>query len=338
MDRLNYAITIFLSLLVEALPFLLLGVVLSSALLVFVNERKLVAMMPRHPLLGAVVGSSIGFLFPVCECGNVPVARRLLSQGVPPAVAVGFLLAAPTVNPIVVWSTWVAFRDRPEMVLWRVLLTLLVAIIIATVFSVQSDFRPMLHPTLARGMRLPSDRPVADESRPALLRSGTYLIGQGQSVALDNPAMLTTEVVLLAGAPRATTRVSQFLDNVVRELRELGGVLVLGSAIVAAIQTAVPREAIVSLGQGTVVPILTMMVLALVVSICSTVDAFFALSFASSFTSSALLAFLVFGPTIDLKSIGLMLSVFRPRVVFYLFALTALLTFLFALALQLYVL
>jgi len=88
MSQLQNAFTLFLSLLVEAMPFLLLGVILSSILLIFVDERRLVALMPRNAILGAFVGGCIGFLFPVCECGNVPVARRLLVQGMPNAVAV----------------------------------------------------------------------------------------------------------------------------------------------------------------------------------------------------------------------------------------------------------
>ncbi|MGC9502919.1 permease [Baaleninema sp.] len=346
MEQLNPAVTVFLSLLVEALPFLLLGVLLSSALLLFVNERKLVAVMPKNPLAGAIVGSSIGFLFPVCECGNVPVARRLLAQGVPPAVAVAFLLAAPTINPIVIWSTWVAFRDQPEIVLLRVVLSLAVATIVGVAFSVQKDLRPLLHPVLARSLPdkvLPAATEEDRDERPALLQKGSYFLGGGElgidrPVALDEAALLAANpnTGLLVGRPSAS-RLVLFLDNTIRELRELGGVLVLGSAIVAVVQTAVPRDVIVSLGQGTVTPILAMMLLALVVSICSTVDAFFALSFASTFTSSALLAFLVFGPVIDLKSIGLMLSVFRPRAVFYLFALAAQLTFFFTLVLALYV-
>jgi uncharacterized membrane protein YraQ (UPF0718 family) len=86
-NQLNNAFTLFLSLLVEAIPFLLLGVLFSGLLLGFVDERKLVSRIPRNPLLGALMGSSIGFLFPVCECGNVPVARRLLMQGVPAPAA-----------------------------------------------------------------------------------------------------------------------------------------------------------------------------------------------------------------------------------------------------------
>ena len=91
------------------------------------------------------------------------------------------------------------------------------------------------------------------------------------------------------------------------------------------------------LGQGMVSSILAMMVLAAVVSICSTVDSFFALSFASAFTSGSLLAFLIFGPMIDLKNIGLLLTVFKGRAVFYLFALAAMMSFALALFVNLYV-
>jgi uncharacterized membrane protein YraQ (UPF0718 family) len=127
------------------------------------------------------------------------------------------------------------------------------------------------------------------------------------------------------------------MENTVQELRELGGVLVLGSAIAAVIQVAVPREIIISLGQGPIMSIVAMMLLAAVVSICSTVDSFFALAFASTFTGGSLLAFLVFGPMIDLKAIGLMLSVFKTRAIIYIFGLVAQLTFLLTLFVNLHI-
>jgi hypothetical protein len=132
-------------------------------------------------------------------------------------------------------------------------------------------------------------------------------------------------------------RLRLFLENIIQELRELGGVLILGSAIAALIQVLVPRDIILSLGQGPVTSIIAMMLLAAVVSICSTVDSFFALAFASTFTGGSLLAFLVFGPMIDLKAIGLMLSVFKPRAIIYLFALATLLTFLLTLFVNLHI-
>jgi len=335
MDQLNNAFTLFLSLLVEAIPFLLLGVLLSSLLLMFIDERKLVAAMPRNPFLGALVGSCVGFLFPVCECGNVPVARRLLMQGVPTPVAVGFLLAAPTINPIVIWSTWVAFRDQPEIVVLRVVFSLAIATIIGCVFSVQKDLRPILQPAVMRSIPSGYKNPVKDIS--PLLQSGSFLLGEGgQPIRMDTTVMQGSLAAATASKP-LNYRLNLLLENMVQELRELGGVLVVGSAIAAAIQVLAPRELILSLGQGPVASILAMMVLGGVISICSTVDSFFALSFASTFSSGALLAFLVFGPMIDLKGVGLMLSVFKTKAVIYLFALAALLTFLLTLLINLHV-
>lgn len=335
MERLHSAYTLFLSLIVEALPFLLLGVALSSALLLWVDDRRLLSKFPSNPILGALLGSCVGFLFPVCECGNVPVARRLLLQRVPISTAIGFLLAAPTINPVVIWSTWVAFRDRPEIVVWRVVFSLTIAVIVACLFSVQKDVRLLLQPALARRLgiqtkrsRSPRPTQTSDATVPALLQSGSFWIdrpGQPLSVAV---AAKEKE----AAAVPWRDWLKLFLDNAISELRELSAMLIVGSAIAAAVQTLAPRELVLSLGQGPIASILTMMLLAALVSICSTVDAFFALSFASTFTTGSLLAFLVFGPTIDLKSIGLMLSVFKPRVIFYLFAIVAQLTFLLSLA------
>ncbi len=342
MVQLNTGITLFLSLLVEAIPFLLIGVAFSSLLLFFVDERWLIGTLPKNAFLGALVGSLLGVFFPVCECGNVPVARRLLVQGAPTAVSVGFLLAAPTVNPVVFWATWVAFRGQPEMVFLRVGCTLLIATVIGWVFSVQSDIGPFLQENVARS-RFQDRTPVQSKSRgltldtqSALLQGGTFLQGPGnEMLQLDTPAAQR----LVANPMAATTSASRLqlvVENIVRELRELGAVLVFGSAIAATVQVAVPRETILSLGQGMVSSILAMMILAAVVSICSTVDSFFALSFASTFTSGSLLAFLIFGPMIDLKNIGLLLTVFKSRAVFYLFALASLMSFAIALAVNVY--
>jgi uncharacterized protein len=351
-NQLNNAFTLFLSLLVEAIPFLLLGVLFSGLLLGFVDERKLVARIPKNPLLGALFGSSIGFLFPVCECGNVPVARRLLMQGVPAPVAIGFLLAAPTINPVVIWATWTAFRDQPEIVVLRVVFSLVTATIIGWVFSTQKDLRPLLQPEVARAIPLPkpefSEKELVQAKTSPLLQSGTFMLGMpGGAVPIESLLQEDWKPLKTDKTEKSSKFLSMFhrvskarlrllLDSMVQELRELGGVLIIGSAIAAIIQVAAPRELILNLGQGPVSSIFAMLILGAVVSICSTVDAFFALSFAATFTSGSLLAFLVFGPMIDLKGIGLMLSIFRGRAVIYLMVLAAQLTFLMTLAVNLY--
>ena len=349
MNQLSNGFTLFLSLLVEAIPFLLLGVLFSSMLLFFVDERTLVEKVPKNPFLGALVGSMVGFLFPVCECGNVPVARRLIVQGAPTSMAIGFLLAAPTINPIVIWATWVAFRDQPEIVVLRVVFSLIIATTIGYVFSFQKDLTPIVQPTIARYLKfnkpkkaestelLQGSRLESQSAVPTMLKPGTYLLGGklGQTMRMETAGMQATMPNSTPSKP-AAAKMRLVVDNTIQELRELGAVLVLGSAIAAAIQVLAPRELILSLGAGPISSITTMLVLAAVVSICSTVDSFFALSFASAFTSGSLLAFLVFGPMIDLKGVGLMLSIFKPKAIIYLFALASLLTFLFCLIMNLH--
>ncbi|MEI6380708.1 MAG: permease [Cyanobacteriota bacterium ELA615] len=320
MSQLQDAFSLFLSLLVEALPFLLLGVIFSSALLVLIKEDQLLKHFPTNPIAGALLGSFIGFLMPVCECGNVPVARRLLIKGVPPAVTVGFLLAAPTVNPIVIWSTWTAFKDQPEIVIFRVLFSLLIATIVASIFSTQKDISVLLSPLLSRKIAYSKKTVTAKYSTDSFLQSGTFLLSTP-----GNPIKLDSEAITLV-----PSRWDTFVDNLTQELRELGGMLVLGSAIAACIQVFVPRDIILHLGSGVLTSIISMMILGSIVSICSTVDAFFALSFASTFTTSSLIAFLVIGPMVDLKSISLLLSVFKPRIIFYMLGLAVQLTFILA--------
>ncbi|MGB3294304.1 MAG: permease [Phormidesmis sp.] len=338
MVQLNTGFTLFLSLRVEACPFLLIGVAFSSLLMFFVDERLLLGLLPKNALLGAIMGSLAGLVFPVCECGNVPVARRLLVQGAPTAVSVGFLLAAPTINPVVFWSTWIAFRDQPEIVFMRIGFSLLIAISVGWVFSRQPDIGPFLQTAVARSRFRDHQSLVSGKSddKPSLLQGGTFLQGASGTLRLDTPA--AQRLVANPAIEQApSSRLMLLVENMVRELRELGAVLVIGSAIAATVQVAAPRELILSLGQGLVSSILTMLLLAVVVSICSTVDSFFALSFASTFTSGSLLAFLVFGPMIDLKNIGLLLTVFKGRAVFYLVALASMMTFVLTLFVNLYI-
>ncbi len=341
MNQLQSAFTLFISLLVEAMPFLLIGVLLSSSLILFLDEGKLISKLPTNPILGSLIGSLFGFCFPVCECGNVPVARRLLLQGLPTSVAVSFLLAAPTVNPVVLWSTYVAFKGQPEIVWLRIVFSLIIAVTVGCIFSVQSDPRPLLKPLLAKRLTVlmssqnqssQCDLNPSNESNYSLLQSGSFILGkEGQAIKMDRK-LLTINRKKQTLSTKWREKFNLFLENVTQELRELGAVLVLGSAIAACFQVFIPREVILNLGQDTVTSIIAMMILAAVVSICSTVDSFFVLSFASTFTTSSLIAFLVFGPMIDIKAMGLMLSIFKPRMIAYLMIIAAQLTFIFTLS------
>lgn len=311
---------------------MLLGVLLSSVFPLFFEEGNLINKIPNHPIVGAIVGSLFGFFFPVCECGNIPVARRLLLQGLPISVAISFLLAAPTLNPVVIWSTYVAFRGQPEVFWLRIIFSLIIAISLGCIFSVQKDIRPFLRPLLAKRLtaimeakqcHLKTVNPIAEYS---LLQSGSFLLSSGGKTIKIDETLLPSKPILKSKLP-LQSRWHLFVNNVYNEFRELGGVLILGSAVASGIQVFVPRDIILNLGQDSVTSILAMMILAAVISICSTVDSFFILSFSSTFTTASIVAFLVFGPMIDIKALGLMLSIFRPRMLTYMMIIIAQLTF-----------
>jgi uncharacterized protein len=101
--------TRFLGIFIEAVSFLLLGTIISGMIEVFISNDDITRFVPRNPIAATVVGSMLGFVFPVCECGTVPVARRLYQKGLPVSVGITFLLAAPVMNPIVFASTYAAF-------------------------------------------------------------------------------------------------------------------------------------------------------------------------------------------------------------------------------------
>jgi uncharacterized membrane protein YraQ (UPF0718 family) len=121
--------TVFVAVVVQALPFLVLGVLLSGAVMAFLPADRLRRLLPARPVLAVPVAGLAGVALPGCECASVPVARRLMQQQVAPAAALAFLLASPAINPIVLVTTAVAFPGRPEMVVARFSASLATAVV-----------------------------------------------------------------------------------------------------------------------------------------------------------------------------------------------------------------
>ena len=293
--RLATAWALFQGLLIEALPFLLLGVMIATAARWLAPGGRWLRRLPGHPLLGPLTGAGLGLALPACECGNVPVARRLLAAGAPVGPALGFLFAAPVLNPIVLASTWAAFPDRPWLLLLRPLGAVVVAMGLALLLGRLGEGELLATDLLEeRGL----SRPLAELS---LLERRSGLLGAPPSPAPLPPARV----------PRPTA--AELLRHGSGEFLSLALVLVAGCAIAALVQTLLPRQWFLALGGQPTLSILALMLFALVVSVCSSVDAFLALGFAAQITPGALLAFLLLGPVIDLKLFGLLGQLFRPR-------------------------
>lgn len=299
-------VTTFLGIFIEAAPFLLLGSLASGLIAVFVTPDDIARLIPRNKVLATLIGALLGIIFPVCECGVVPVVRRLYQKGLPLSAGIAFLLGAPVLNPVVIASTYAAFGFTP--VFWaRIGFTLLVAVAVGLVFTAQ--------PNLLRVLRPVSFAPVM---------GGTP---NGGATNATNEAM-GERVRSVAVVPIGEIYVENFSRRLQRsfgvaadEFFDMGRYLVVGTLIATTLQTLVPQQLLVSIGATPVTSVIALCVLAFVLSVCSTVDAFLALSFVNTFTSGSIVAFLVFGPMVDIKSTMMFLGVFRRRAVVYLIVL-----------------
>jgi hypothetical protein len=294
--------TRFLGIFIEAAPFLLLGTLASGLIEAFISKDDITRVIPHNVVLATLMGGMMGFMFPVCECGVVPVTRRLFNKGLPMSVGIAFLLAAPVMNPVVVASTYAAFGLSPVFY-GRFIITAIVAIGTGLIFAAQSRPQRIMRP---QAVLLPI--------------SG----GSDATLALPKPERLA----LLSGIKRALVVARE-------EFFDMGRFLIFGSLIAAAMGTLSLDKEIETLASNPVNSVFVMQLVAFVLSVCSTVDAFLALAFTGTFTTGSILAFLTFGPMVDIKSTIMFLGVFKRRVVGYLIILPLLMTALITIFLNL---
>ena len=286
----------FISIIIEALPFILIGVLVSAILQVFVTDQMIQRFIPKNPILGIIAASVLGIIFPICECGMVPAIRKLINKGMPLYVATTFILVGPILNPIVFLSTLTAFRNQPVVAFSRMGLAFLVALIVglSVYYFVKSN----------QLREAPSHKHTHDNGHHS-----------------QSKEPLKNKLIEVMGHS-----VSEFFD--------MGKYLLFGSIIVALLQVFVSQDSLITVGKSGSIANLVMMGLGFVLSLCSTSDAFVAQSLQTIFTKSSLVGFMVFGPMINIKGILMMLAVFRSKFVILLCALVTILVFIGTLVLQ----
>ncbi|WP_127586646.1 permease [Paenibacillus koleovorans] len=271
---------LFIGILLEAVPFMLLGVTVSAFLHLTVTEEMVRRWIPKKPIPGILFACSLGLLFPLCECGMIPIVRRLMRKGMPAYIAVVFILVGPILNPVVFASTYIAFRTEPVLAYARMGLAFLVALGIGLLLHRFVRTNPLrYHATQLSASTALSSQLTFSSSQPYLERG------------------------------------SSLLAHASDEFFEMGKYLILGAAMTAWIQTAFSPESLFSIGQGAWSSHLFMMGLAYMLSLCSTSDAFVVSAFDATFLKGSLLTFLVFGPMLDFKNTLMLLAVFRTKFV-----------------------
>jgi uncharacterized membrane protein YraQ (UPF0718 family) len=284
-----FALAIF----IEAMPFLVLGALLSALIEVFVSTERILRIVPRSIAGGLSLGIFAGVALPTCECGVVPIVRRLMNKGVPPYVAIAYMLAAPIVNPVVLASTYIAFRGSLSMVLARIFLAVIVASVLAlTARSLGNVVRP--------------EKPDKDEDDPLHLHHHHDHVHQS-----------------------GTSKIRSALVHAGHEFMDMGKFLILGALFAAAFKTFLPENIMTVFSGSLSLSIAGMMILAILLSVCSEADSFVAASFVG-FPAAAQLAFIGIGPMLDLKLIGMYGLAFQRRMVLALVIIPSILVYVIA--------
>lgn len=314
MEQLTTFATIFLGIFIEAAPFLLLGSLASGLVEVFISKDDMARVVPRNLIGATIVGGLMGFVFPVCECGVVPLVRRLFNKGIPISMGVAFLLAAPIINPVALASTYAAYGFG-DMLMLRFSMGLLVATSIGLLFSLNP--RPL-------SILRPGSVPAFAGASPQASQK-TQKAQKTHHMAHTPPKHIENLVQVKQPIHQRLQMALRFASN---DFFDMGKYLVIGSMLAAGMQTVVSQSTLTDLGSGPVSSVLTMQLLAFVLSVCSTVDAFISLAFRNTFTTGSILSFLVFGPMVDIKSTMMFLNVFNRKIVLYLILLPFLMTLL----------
>lgn len=341
---------VFMSIFFEALPFVLLGALLSAFLQVYIPDRWIARIRPKHTLTGIIMASLIGVIFPICECGVVPLVRGLIRRGFPIYMALVFIMTAPIINPVVYLSTAVAFRNDQTMATLRMVLAFTVALVIGYIFARTDPKKALLtsgpsfyidtqatlhHPHEPHAADDDHDHPHDhdhdhDHDHPHDHHHNDdhdhHHMHEHHHMH-DHAHVHDTHDHAHVHGHRSFERWTSFMQHAVDEFFDMSRFLILGALFAGVIQTFVARETLSSFGHMPVVSNVFMMGFSYLLSACTTSDAFIAASFSSSFAPGALLSFLVFGPMLHFRNTLLMLSIFKREVVWKLLMISAVLVY-----------
>ena len=273
-------ITIFLSILLEALPFIIIGTLVSSIIQIFISEETLAKIIPKNKLIGLLCAGSIGLIFPVCDCAIVPIVRRLIKKGIPLYIAITFMLSVPIINPVVLSSTYYAFSNNMNIVLLRGGLGMLAAMIIGSLIGMSENTKYILK----------QDK-----------ENNHHDCECGHTHYHDHHKEKRNLYSIIF----------DIIEHTSIEIHDVGRFLILGAFLSAVMQSFVPRSYILTVGHNNVYSILVMILLAFILAVCSETDAFIAKTFVGQFTSGSIIAFLLFGPMIDIKNTLMLSSTFK---------------------------
>lgn len=278
MKPLNKFSIVFSSIVIEALPFILIGAVLASFMQVYISNNIFNKIISKNKLLGSIQAGIIGVFLPVCECATVPITKGLLKKKVPLNVAITYMLAAPIVNPLVILSTYYAFDGNIKVVLLRVGVGFFIAVIAGLLMLCLSG-------------------------------ENNIFIDNGEGELQGKCLCGCSEIDDNSSKP------IRLLKHTSLEFYEIGKYFIVGATLASIFQTFVPRDIIFYFENSAVLSIIILMAFSFLISLCSEADAFVASTFMNRFSLGSITGFLIIGPMIDLKNTIMLFSIFKKSFV-----------------------
>ncbi len=281
----------FVSIVLEAIPFMAIGAMVGGIIEACVSREKMASILPKRKWQSVFIAAGLGIIFPVCECAVVPVVRRLARKGLPGSAAVAYLLGGPIVNPIVAASTSLAYKGDFVVTAYRLFYGYLIAVAVGLVMGWIFDRKALF---------------IDDIDNEHEHQHGNCGCGQAHSHE-HHEHNKPTGLRFILGKCQSAIR------HGAHDFLGVGHFLIMGAFIAALAQTFISRELFFKVADIPVVSSGLMMVLAVALNLCSEADAFIAASFRSLLTLPAQMAFMLMGPTFDIKLLLMYQSLFKKK-------------------------
>ena len=297
----------FTTIMLEAIPFLLLGALISAIIEEFVSEERISKMIPKNRVLGSLVGIFLGLFIPACDCAVIPIAMRLKKKKVPTNVIVSFMLASPIISPVVLLSTFFAFGETEKMLLfglempklfvYRTIFGILVALVAGIILDIVCKDS------------------VLKEEGNAISHEHHHHHHEHEHIHTCNHHHEGCSCSVHEKETGPIGRVRNIINIMYGDFMGIISYMAVGAILAATMQILLPISNIGGIVQNKYVSTFIMMLLAFALSLCSTSDAFIARTFMNSLSKNSILAFILLGPMIDIKNTIMLNKSFNKKFV-----------------------
>ena len=270
--------TSFVEIILEGLPFILIGAIASAIIQLFTTEEIIKKIIPKNKFIAVIIASLAGLFMPICECAIIPITKSLIKKKVPIGIAITFMLSVPIVNPIVILSTFYAFNDL-KIVIIRLVGGIVSAILVGFIAE-------------------------------SLSVNKNILISRNTYGDLCDCGCMATDYF------KKKTKLRLCIEHANKEFINIFKYYIFGAFLSSAFMTIIDKDMLEHLGSRKILSIIIMMALAFLLSLCSEADAFIAKGFLEHFSIPAISAFLILGPMMDLKNAIILGSYFKKSFVF----------------------